>query len=293
MQGPESSPGQPPSPSTDPRIAELRDQVDELIRSNRRLNDFAHVVAHELKEPLAGMRACCEILVEDCQGKLDPGAERRLGALIGLCDRLGNSILSLLAYCRAGGVPHANDTVHLNDVVEGVLRTLRPRIEARSAEVRVVDRLPAVRGEATLIGHVLTNLVSNGLKFNRSQRPCVEIGVLPGDPPAIYVRDNGIGIAEEHHQEVFTVFRRLHARRQYEGAGAGLTIAQRIVESHGGRIWVESALGRGTTFFFTLGPASADAPSTPPATKPPHWIDHAVARGGTRSQTGRRGVAVE
>jgi light-regulated signal transduction histidine kinase (bacteriophytochrome) len=100
MQGPESSPGQPPSPSTDPRIAELRDQVDELIRSNRRLNDFAHVVAHELKEPLAGMRACCEILVEDCQGKLDPGAERRLGALIGLCDRLGNSILSLLEACR-------------------------------------------------------------------------------------------------------------------------------------------------------------------------------------------------
>jgi light-regulated signal transduction histidine kinase (bacteriophytochrome) len=284
MHRPETRKSQSDRPSTGRRIAELQDQVDRLLGSNRDLNDFAHIVSHELKEPLAGMRALCEILLEDYEGRLDLGAERRLGALVEMCDRLANSIRSLRAYCQTGGVPQSDDEVDLNDVAEDVLRTLRPRIDALAAEVRVVDRLPAVRGDATLIGHVLVNLAANGLKFNRSVRPSVQIGVLPGDPPAIYVRDNGIGIAEEHHREVFTIFRRLHARRQYEGTGAGLSIARRIVESHGGRIWVESAPGQGSTFFFTLGPTRADAPASRAPTKPPHWVDRETARG----RSGRR-----
>lgn len=234
-------------------------------------DEFALLVSHDLKEPLAGIRGYCEILLEDYQDKLDADGRRRLDALIQMCDRLGASIDSLLRYCRVGKVERPAAEVDLNCVVEDVLQTFRPRIDSRHASVRVVGRLPVVKGDAVLIGEVMANLVSNGLKFNESDGPRVEIGCVPGQVPVIYVRDNGIGIAREHHEEIFTIFRRLHSRRAYEGSGAGLTIVRKIVESHGGRVWLESEPGRGTTFYFTLGPATSDATSPKPSAKPPHW----------------------
>jgi light-regulated signal transduction histidine kinase (bacteriophytochrome) len=151
--------------------------------------------------------------------------------------------------------------------------------------VRVLGRLPKVTGDATLIGMALTNLISNGLKFNRRAHPQVEIGCLRAtggasatQPPTFYVRDDGIGIEPRHHEAIFTIFRRLHSRKQYEGTGAGLTIVRKIVQAHGGRIWVESAAGAGSTFFFTLAPsedkspcATGGASATKTATKPPHF----------------------
>jgi len=242
--------------------------------------EFAFIVSHDLKEPLRGIRAYCQILLEDYKHKLDATGRRRLGALVRICDRLAHSIDGLLTYCRIGQVQSTREQVDLNAVVEDVLRTFGPMIDPRRASVRVAGRLPTVKGDAVLIGEVLGNLVSNGLKFNRSERPQVEIGSIAGEVPTIYVRDNGIGIPEQYHQEVFAIFRRLNSRREYEGSGAGLTIARKIIESHGGRVWLESEPGRGTTFFFTLGPASTGAM---PA-KPPHWIS-----GPSRSSSRRAG----
>jgi len=122
---------------------------------------------------------------------------------------------------------------------------------------------------------VLANLVANAVKFNESSRPEVEIGALAGRPPVIYVRDNGIGIECQHHEAIFDIFRRLHSRTKYEGSGAGLTIVRKIVKAHGGRVWLDSEPGRGSTFYFTLAPDGE-----PTGTQAPHWIVRGAVPGG-------------
>lgn len=237
---------------------------------------FAFVVAHDLKQPLQGIRAYCELLQDDYEDQLDAEGRRRLNVLIKLCDRLSGSISGLLRFCRSGEVTPSDDEVDLNALVDDLLDAIRPLLDARRGLVEIVDRLPAAACDATLVGEVLANLISNGLKFNESERPRVEIGFLPGDPPVFYVRDNGIGIPEEHHDEVFGMFRRLHARDRYEGTGAGLAIVRKIVESHGGRIWIESEPGEGTTFFFTLAPGVRDSHEAQSPTQPPHWASRSA-----------------
>ena len=259
------------------QAAELRDRADELDRINRELDDFAYIASHDLKEPLRGISGYCQILREDYQERLDDEGRRRLDALIEMCSRLGGLIESLLTYSRAGKVRPAETGIDLNRVLHRTLESLRPAIDERGASVQVVDRLPRVNGDAALVDMVLANLISNGLKFNRSERPEVEIGCLVGDPPTIYVRDNGIGIAAKHHEAIFAIFRRLHNRNEYEGSGAGLTIVRKIVESHGGRVWLESEPGRGSTFFFTLAPCG-EAPAARPSAKPPHWLERSDRR---------------
>jgi len=258
------------------QATELRTRAEQLDRINHDLDDFTYIVSHDLKEPLRGISAYCGILCEDYQHKLDAEGERRLTALGEMCDRLAVMIDSLLTYSRVGQVQLPDKRLDLHKVVEQALGTLRPVIDRRGASVEVLGELPEARGDDTLIGTVLSNLISNGLKFNRSRSPRVKIGAVPGDEPTIYVRDNGIGIAEKHHDAIFTIFRRLHSRDEYEGTGAGLTIVRKIVESHGGRIWLESQPGRGTTFFFTL-PAASRPSTGKPAARPPHWLAQQVA----------------
>jgi len=249
--------------------------------------EFAFAVAHDLKQPLQGMRAYCELLQDDYEDELDAEGQRRLSVLIKLCDRLSGSISGLLRYCRSGEITPSDAEVDLNAMVDDLLDALRPVLDARRGLVEIVDRLPAVPCDATLVGEVLTNLISNGLKFNESDRPRVEIGFLPGDPPVFYVRDNGIGIPEEHHEDVFAMFRRLHARDRYEGTGAGLAIVRKIIESHGGRVWLESEPGVGTTFFFTLAPAAREPRDAKSLTQSPHWASPLDRRAQRESTTGR------
>jgi chemotaxis family two-component system sensor kinase Cph1 len=241
-------------------------------------DDFAFVVSHDLKQPIQGIRAYCELLLDDYHDALDAEGRRRLNVLIRLCDRLAGSISGLLQYYRAGKVPPARDEVDLGTLAAEVVETFRPVIESRRASVEMVDPLPVVQCDASLVAAVLGNLISNGLKFNQSDEPRVEIGCLAGDPPVIWVRDNGIGIAEQDREEVFVIFRRLHSRQDYEGTGAGLTIVRKIVEAHGGRIWLESEPGRGTTFFFTLGPPTSDSKPAETPSSHPHWARRTTSR---------------
>ena len=258
---------------------ELRARAEQLDRVNRELDDFAYVASHDLKEPLHGMRAYCELLLEEYHQRLDPDGRRRLAALGTMCNRLGELIDNLLAYCRVGRISSPQAKVDLNVVASEVLQTLHPVIQQRNVSVRVAPRLPVVSGDATLIGMVLANLVTNAVKFNGSTQPEVEIGSLPGRPAVIYVRDNGIGIPREHREAVFEMFRRLHSRKKYEGSGAGLTIVRKIVQAHGGRVWFDSEPGRGSTFYFTLAPEEQRT-----GAQPPHWIARAAAPGATRGE---------
>jgi light-regulated signal transduction histidine kinase (bacteriophytochrome) len=251
------------------------------------LDDFAYIASHDLKEPLRGISAYCEILLEDYHDKLDQEGQRRLLAILGMSTRLGALIDNLLTYCQIGRVPTERAEIELSEVVQQALDTLRPMIEKQRGLVRVSGRLPKANADAGLLGMVFGNLIVNGLKFNESRRPCVEIGTLKGNPAVICVRDNGIGIPYEHHEAVFTLFRRLHSRKKYDGTGAGLTIVRKIVESYGGKIWLESEPGRGSTFLFTLGAAIGPQPAGgAPGAKPPHWVGQhqAVALGSVSLQ---------
>lgn len=239
----------------------LEAKAAELAGINRELDDFTYVASHDLKEPLRGISSYCQILVEDYADRLDDEGRRRLTSLVSLCQRLGKLIDDLLAYSQIGRTKPNRDEVDLGAVINDVLQTLGPAMEQRSATVEVVDILPVVQADRTLVAEIFRNLIGNGLKFNESPRPRVEIGCGRDLPATIFVRDNGIGIPEHHHAEVFAMFRRLHSRRKYDGTGAGLSLVRKMVAAHGGRVWLESAPGHGSTFYFTLGPS--DGPATP------------------------------
>ena len=244
-------------------LQEVKERLEakafELARINRELDDFTYVASHDLKEPLRGISSYCQILREDYADLLDEDGRRRLEALVGLCQRLGRLIDDLLTYSQIGRTQPLEEDADLNRLTADVLATLGPTIDERGAVVRVVSPLPVMPADATMVGEVLRNLIGNALKFNESDRPEVEIGSLDTNPPTIYVRDNGIGIAQQHHAAIFTMFRRLHSRRKYEGTGAGLTFVRKIVEAHGGRVWLQSEPGQGSTFYFTLSPSGSSA----------------------------------
>ncbi|MBN1588231.1 MAG: hypothetical protein JW888_01815 [Pirellulales bacterium] len=245
---------------------ELRARTKELDAINRELDDFVYVVSHDLKEPIRGIRAYCELFEEDYGNQIDSAGTNRLRAIMAMCDRLEGQITDLLTYYRIGRMRPSTTAVNLTEVVDGQVAAFRPMLDRRKASVRIRSPLPKVHGHPVLFGMVFGNLISNGLKYNRSERPLVEIGTVADQPCTLYVRDNGIGIDPEYHEDVFAIFRRLHGQKEFEGSGAGLTIVRKIIQNYGGRIWLESQPGRGTTFFFSLPPAVAEP------TRPPHWL---------------------
>jgi PAS domain S-box-containing protein len=241
----------------------LTERSEELSRINHELDDFTCVASHDLKEPLRGIAGYCQLLLEGYRDRLDENGRRMLAALVGLCQRLSQLIDDLLAYSHIGRSEPACSPVEIASVVEDVIDRLTPAVEMRRGVVRIVDDLPRLAADKTLLAEVFQNLITNGLKFNTAETPTVEIGSRSGKPAVIYVRDNGIGIQADHHEAVFEMFRRLHSRRKFEGTGAGLAIVRKIVEAHGGRVWLESQLGQGTTVFFTLEPSPAARVSPP------------------------------
>jgi PAS domain S-box-containing protein len=230
----------------------LEAKAAELAKTNRELDDFTYVASHDLKEPLRGISAYCHILLEDYVDRLDADGQRRLAALVDLCGRLSRLIDDLLNYSRIGRGQREHRGIELQEVVSDVIQTLGPLIDQRQAVVQVDGPLPSLQADPLWVGEVFRNLVTNALKFNDSPLPRVEIGC--DGSGTLYVRDNGIGIEPRHHEEIFAMFRRLHSRRRYDGTGAGLSIVRKIVEQHGGSIWLESQPGAGSTFYFTLGP---------------------------------------
>lgn len=232
-----------------------------LTAANAELDDFTYIVSHDLKEPLRGIRILCEMVEEDSSTVLDEEARQRIAAMVRMCQRAEQQVADLFQYSRVGRRAAGEVPVEMQQVVADAVESLQHRIDQCGAIVQVVDPLPTLTVDRSLAGEVFANLIANALKFNHSEPPRVEIGCLPGAVSTLFVRDNGIGIEPRHHTAIFDIFRRLHGRETYEGTGAGLTIVRKIVAAHGGRIWVESAPGRGSTFYFTWGaePLNVDA----------------------------------
>jgi signal transduction histidine kinase len=246
------------------RTAELQERAEtlqqlnaELRRRNQELDAFTYIASHDLKEPLRGINNYAQFLVEDYAEKLDDEGRQQLGAIQQLIRRMEDLLNSLLHYSRVERGELSQKELDVTQVVREALDQLRARLQGERVQVRLPQSLPAVRGDRAQLTEVFTNLLSNALKYNDTTEKWVEVGVrdaTDGGPPVFFVRDNGIGIAPEHWGKIFEVFRRLHPRDAYGGGtGAGLTIVKKIIERHGGRIWVESTPGEGSTFYFTFG----------------------------------------
>jgi signal transduction histidine kinase len=230
---------------------DLARKVDELARSNADLEQFAYVASHDLQEPLRMVTAYTQLLAERYRGKLDENADKFIGYASDGAQRMQVLIHDLLAFSRVGG-KEAPESVDCNAVMKDVRQALAAAIE-ESAAVVCHGELPVVWADRTQVAQVFQNLIGNAIKFRGKEPPLVSVQAEPaGQQWQFSVSDNGIGIAPEYAENVFVVFQRLHGRSEYPGNGIGLAICKKIVDHNGGKIWVESQAGSGSTFKFTL-----------------------------------------
>ncbi|MGA9121477.1 MAG: ATP-binding protein, partial [Bacteroidota bacterium] len=220
---------------------------------NRDLDDFTYVVSHDLKEPLITIEGYSSIVQQEFAEKLDEEAVDYLRSIIQATERLKRLIDDLLTLSRVGRARHELEMVNTKDVVLAVVRDLEFTIRENHAVVEIPEHLPSVLYDATQLGLVFRNLISNGIKFNRNEIPVINISVEESTEHYVFcIKDNGIGIPDEYFEKIFVIFQRLHSAEVFPGTGAGLTIVKKIVERHGGKIWVESEVGRGTYFYFSV-----------------------------------------
>ncbi|BAT55147.1 multi-sensor signal transduction histidine kinase [Nostoc sp. NIES-3756] len=227
----------------------------ELQRSNEELDSFAYIASHDLKEPLRGIHNYANFLMEDYADVLNDDGVAKLQTLVRLTQRMEDLINSLLHFSRLGRAELMRQTVNLHELVQQAIATLTIARPQSEVEFRLPQTLPSIECDRAQVNELFTNLISNAIKYNDKPQKWVEIGYIDQELPSpiFYVRDNGIGISPQHIEKIFQIFRRLHGRDEFGGGtGAGLTIARKIVERHGGRIWLESTHGQGSTFYFTL-----------------------------------------
>ncbi|GEM_PF-3571117 len=226
----------------------------EIRKQNQELDEFAYIISHDLKEPLAGISFISNLLVDEYYESFDATARTYINNLKDFSQRLGSLIDALLELSRIGRVNSPYEETKIIDVIHNVSQSLSYRIATKDTQLKLPEDLPTVYGEKTRIEQVFFNLLSNAIKFNDKDRVVIEIEWREEEDRFILfsIKDNGIGIEERYFESIFKIFERLHQREEYEGNGAGLTIVKKIIEHHGGRIWLESELGAGTTFHFTL-----------------------------------------
>jgi signal transduction histidine kinase len=237
------------------RTAELAQANAELQRSNRELDEFAYIASHDLKEPLRGIHNYASFLQEDYAEQLDQQGRDFLQRMQRLAERQTELIDRLMAYSRVGRAEMDRAPVDLGRLLDDVEEDLRLFLQEQGAVIQRASTLPVVCCNRTRVGEVLQNLISNAVKYNDNTDKRIEVGCdESGRERVFYVRDNGIGIPPQHQEGVFRIFKRLHEQSRYGGGtGAGLTIVKKIIERHGGRIWLQSTPGQGASFYFTLG----------------------------------------
>ena len=225
---------------------------EDLARSNRDLEQFAYVASHDLQEPLRMVATYTQLLAERYQGKLDSDADKYIHYAVDGALRMQKLVQDLLAFSRIGrhGLTLASTDCHA--VLDASLKNLEAAIQESGAVVEHTQ-LPVVIADGSQLVQVFQNLIGNAIKFRGPKPPLIRVSAeAKGKEWVFSVADNGIGIAPEHRENVFVIFRRMHTHAEYPGSGIGLSICKKIIEQHGGRIWVESEIGHGSTFRFAL-----------------------------------------
>ncbi|MFB2919376.1 MULTISPECIES: PAS domain S-box protein [Aerosakkonema] len=229
------------------------DYAQELARSNAELEQFAYVASHDLQAPLGTIASYAQLLEKRYQDKLDDKGHNYINKIVSGAKRMQGLIDDLLLYSRVTRSYKAFELVDCNLVFEEVCANLQASIRKSNAIV-TKSELPVVMADRSQMVQLLQNLIGNAIKYRRNQEPpIVSVNVSFQEGAWLFaIRDNGIGIDPKHRERIFQIFQRLHTQKEYSGTGIGLAICQKIVQRHGGRIWVESALGQGSTFYFTI-----------------------------------------
>jgi signal transduction histidine kinase len=235
-------------------LKEAKHQEARVAVINKSLDEFTYIAAHDLKEPLRGIHNYASFLKEDYTAQVDATGKQYIDSIQRLAERLSSLIDSLMTYSRLGVAEPVKTPVNVDTVLDAVAEDLNRLWTKEGIALRRNGRLGMVQGDAGRIGEVFQNLLSNAAKYNDKADKWIEVGCdRSGTEPIFYVRDNGIGIPSQHHENIFRIFKRLHEQNKYGGGtGAGLTIVKKIIERYGGRIWLESTPGEGTVFYFTL-----------------------------------------
>jgi PAS domain S-box-containing protein len=233
-------------------ITERKRMEDELRRSNAELEQFAYVASHDLQEPLRAVAGMVQLLQRRYQGQLDARADEYIGHAVEAAARMQTLIQALLTYSRVERRNQPIEQVDAGNCLQAALTNLEVSVRESHAII-TSDALPTVYADPLQLTQLFQNLIGNGIKFRGEQEPQIHISATKlKDAWQFSVEDNGIGIESQYFERIFLIFQRLHTRREYSGTGIGLALCKKIVERHGGRIWVESESGRGSTFHFTL-----------------------------------------
>ncbi|MEN7546278.1 ATP-binding protein [Rapidithrix thailandica] len=230
----------------------LEKTLKELQRSNDELENFVYLTSHDLQEPMLSVISFIELFKKEYEQQFDENAEKYLQYTLESANRMKELITCLLDYLRIGR-EKIIDPIDLPNVLNDVLEELQPSIQLNRAEI-LMDELPQITGCEEEIRHLFQNLISNAIKFKKKdQKPIIRIFSKEEELNWVFcVEDNGIGISQQHFHKAFSIFKQLHKRGVYEGMGVGLAICKKIIEEHGGKIWVESLENQGSKFYFTI-----------------------------------------
>jgi len=233
---------------------DLKIARNKLEGINKELDDFTYIVSHDLKEPLRGVRAFTKLLIEDYSKKFDKEGKEHLKTILDSGVRMTRLIEDLLNLSRIGRIKNVEPGVDLNEVFSDVQKNLVYSLEEKKVDLKIAKKFPKVTCDRIRISEVFSNLISNAIKYSKNNvKPVIETGYREkGKFYEFYIKDNGIGIEKEYYDRVFQIFQRLHGKGEHEGTGAGLAIVKKIVENHGGKIWVDSVVDEGSTFYFTI-----------------------------------------
>ncbi len=224
--------------------------LKQLEKINQELKDFAHIVSHDLKAPLRGIKILAELISKDYADKLDSDGKEKISLLNNRVDRMHNLIEGVLQYSRVGRVEEEKAIVNLSELITEIIDTLSP---PKNISIAVENELPTIECGRTRIMQVFQNLLSNAIKYMDKPQGQIKVGCVEEDEFWKFsVADNGPGIEEEYFEKIFQIFQTISTHNEFESTGIGLTLVKKIVEMYGGKIWIQSKVGEGSTFFFTL-----------------------------------------